>query len=413
MKIHTIASVLGLAAVATAEIFMNEAFADGDAWTERWTPSTHKDDLGALKLTAGKFFADENKSVGLQTAEDYRFYAVSAPITPFSNKGKDLVIQYSVKNEQSIDCGGGYLKLFKELDPLNFTGDSEYNIMFGPDICGSKSMVHAIFNYNGKNHDLKKSVSAPNDVYTHTYTLIVKPDQTYQVLVDNEEKAAGNLLEDWDFLPPKTIPDPDASKPADWVDEAEIDDPEDVKPADYDDIPEFIPDPEAEKPEDWDDEMDGDWEAPSIANPDFQGKWAPKRIPNPAYKGPWVHPEIDNPEYKVDNEIYAYDFSRAGFDLWQVKSGTIFDDILITDDLEVAAKQREEALELAKKEKESKEAYDEVERKAAEEKAAAEAEANKDNEAIPEEIVLDDDEEEITLEAEDEPEAEEHVKDEL
>lgn len=169
---------------------------------------------------------------------------------------------------------------------------------------------------------------------------------------------------------------------------------------------------EAEKPEDWDDEMDGDWEAPSIANPDFQGKWAPKRIPNPAYKGPWVHPEIDNPEYKVDNEIYAYDFSRAGFDLWQVKSGTIFDDILITDDLEVAAKQREEALELAKKEKEAKEAFDEVERKAAEEKAAAEAEANKDNEAVPEEIVLDD-EEDITLEAEDEPEAEEHVKDEL
>jgi len=409
MKIQTIASILGLAAVASAEIFLHETFADGDAWTERWTQSKHKDDLGQLKLSAGKFFADENKSVGLQTAEDYRFYAVSAPVTPFSNKDKDLVVQYSVKNEQNIDCGGGYLKLFKELDPLNFTGDSEYNIMFGPDICGSKSMVHTIFNYNGKNHDLKKNVAAPNDLLTHTYTLIVKPDQTYQVLVDGEEKAAGSLLEDWDFLPPKTIPDPEAKKPEDWVDEAEIDDPEDVKPAGYDDIPEFIPDPEAEKPEDWDDEMDGDWEAPSIANPDFQGKWTPKRIPNPDYKGPWVHPEIDNPEYKVVNDIYAYDFGRVGLDLWQVKSGTIFDDILITDDVEAAAKVREEALELAKKEKEAKEVYDEAERKEAEEKAAAEAAAAaaaKENE--PEEV------EEITLEtAEDEPVAEEHVKDEL
>ena len=28
-----------------------------------------------------------------------------------SNEGKDLVVQYSVKNEQGIDCGGGYLKV--------------------------------------------------------------------------------------------------------------------------------------------------------------------------------------------------------------------------------------------------------------------------------------------------------------
>lgn len=104
-------------------------------------------------------------------------------------------------------------------------------------------MVHAIFNYKGVNHDLQKSISAPNDLLTHTYTLIVKPDQTYQVLIDGEEKAAGSLLEDWGFLPPKTIPDPEAKKPEDWVEDAEIDDPEDVKPAGYDDIPEFIPDP--------------------------------------------------------------------------------------------------------------------------------------------------------------------------
>lgn len=104
-------------------------------------------------------------------------------------------------------------------------------------------MVHAILNYKGTNHNLKKTVSAPNDVLTHTYTLIIKPDQTYQVLVDGEEKAAGSLLEDWDFLPAKKIQDPEAKKPVDWVDEAEIDDPTDVKPEGYDDIPEFIPDP--------------------------------------------------------------------------------------------------------------------------------------------------------------------------
>jgi hypothetical protein len=39
------------------------------------------------------------------------------------------------------------------------------------------------------------------------------------------------LEEDWDFTVPKRIPDPSASKPSDWVDEAKINDPTDTKPA--------------------------------------------------------------------------------------------------------------------------------------------------------------------------------------
>ena len=40
----------------------------------------------------------------------------------------------------------------------------------------------------------------------------------------------GKLEEDWDFLPPKTIPDPEAKKPEDWDDRAKIDDPDAEKP---------------------------------------------------------------------------------------------------------------------------------------------------------------------------------------
>jgi len=56
-------------------------------------------------------------------------------------------------------------------------------------------------------------------------------------------------------------------------------------------------------------------------------------IPNPEYKGEWVHPEIPNPEYKEDKELYVRckDCTHIGFELWQVKSGTIFDEILVTD----------------------------------------------------------------------------------
>lgn len=78
-----------------------------------------------------------------------------------------------------------------------------------------------------------------------------------------------------------------------------------------------------------------------------------------------MHPEIDNPEYSPDPHLYAYDsFGVIGLDLWQVggvvedpppptppgscvlppdpphspqvKSGTIFDNFLITDDEKLA-----------------------------------------------------------------------------
>merc|ERR1712055_653442 len=75
------------------------------------------------------------------------------------------------------------------------------------------------------------------------------------------------------------------------------------------------------------------------------GEWKPRQIDNPDYKGPWVHPEIENPEYNADDakDIGKYeDNCKLGFDLWQVKSGTIFDNILITDDVEHAKKVGEE-----------------------------------------------------------------------
>ena len=62
------------------------------------------------------------------------------------------------------------------------------------------------------------------------YTLIVNPDQTYVVKIDNEKVESGSFEEDWDFLPPKTIKDPEAKKPEDWDDRAKIDDADDTKP---------------------------------------------------------------------------------------------------------------------------------------------------------------------------------------
>ena len=211
--------------------------------------------------------------------------------------------------------------------------------MFGPDWCGSSTnKVHVIFNYKGENHLIKKAITPKKDQLSHVYTLIVKPDNTYRVLIDQEEAAAGTLEDDWAMLPPKEINDPDAKKPADWVDSPKMADPSAVKPADWDSIPATIPDPDAQKPADWDDELDGTWETPSIPNPEYKGEWKAPLIDNPDYKGPWVHPKIANPDFKPDATLYKYeDFGWVGIDVWQVKAGTVFKSIIITDSEDEAA----------------------------------------------------------------------------
>ncbi|NXJ72739.1 CALR protein, partial [Rostratula benghalensis] len=157
-------------------------------WTQRWVESKHKSDYGRFVLTAGKFYGDAEKDKGIQTSQDARFYAISSRFEPFSNRDKTLVVQFTVKHEQNIDCGGGYVKLFpSSLNQEDMHGDSEYNIMFGgslgplccppqchvgpppahsllcvppgPDICGpGTKKVHVIFNYKGKNVLINKDI---------------------------------------------------------------------------------------------------------------------------------------------------------------------------------------------------------------------------------------------------------------
>uniref|UniRef100_A0A4W5Q372 Calreticulin n=1 Tax=Hucho hucho TaxID=62062 RepID=A0A4W5Q372_9TELE len=332
---------------AESSIYFREQFEDGDAWKSRWVESKHKSDYGKFVLTAGKFYGDVENDKGLQTSQDARFYSASSRFESVSNKDQPLVIQFTVKHEQNIDCGGGYIKLFPaDLNQEEMHGESTYNIMFG-------EYKHPICN---RKH--WKVGSICNNLF------LFNPDNTYEVKIDNKKVESGSLEEDWDFLPPKKIKDPDAEMPDDWDEKENIDDPEDKKPEDWD-VAETIPDPDAKKPDDWDDEMDGEWEPPMVTNPDYKGEWKPKQIDNPAYKGKWVHPEIDNPDYTPDPEIYQYaSMGVIGLDLWQVKSGTIFDNFLITNDPKLAEEVGNETWGATKDpEKKMKDSQEEEERK--------------------------------------------------
>jgi calreticulin len=163
--------------------------------------------------------------------------------------------------------------------------------------------------------------------------MILRKDNTVKVEIDEEKIYDGSITEDWEVLKPKEIADPADKKPDDWTDESMIDDPAEKKPDDWVTEKRII-DADAKKPDDWDDEEDGEWEAPMKDNADYKGDWYAKRISNPAYKGFWEAKKIANPEFEDDDSIYKYaDFGFIGFDLWQVKGGTIFDNVIITDDV--------------------------------------------------------------------------------
>merc|ERR1711998_254488 len=121
------------------------------------------------------------------------------------------------------------------------------------------------------------------------------------------------------------------------------------------------------------DESDGTWEAPQIDNPEFKGVWEAKMI--------------DNPKYEADDKLYSYPkFSTVGIDVWQGKSGSIWDNILITDDVGYATEHAEKTWKAQKDgEKAAKEKADEEKRKKDEEERKKKEEEGGDEEKKDEE----------------------------
>jgi len=381
-----------LAPVA-AKVYFEDNFDTGIS--DRWVTSNWKgDSMGEWKWTAGEWYANEEKAKGMQVTEDMRFHAISAKMDSPANTVSDkLIVQFSVKHEKKdyAFCGGGYIKLVPgTMDQKEFGGDTKYSIMFGPDLCGYDiSRTHAIFEHKDENllksSEIKLDYSE-KDEYTHLHTLVVEPDGSYEVFLDQKSKAAGKIGDDWPF-PKQQIEDPAESKPVDWVDTKKIPDPAAVKPEGWDDIPPEIPDPDAEIPEDWDTEEDGEWEPPLIDNPAYKGAWHAPMIDNPDYKGEWVHPMIDNPEYAPGTYAQYTDINYVGFELWTVNKGSIFDNILITDDKEYADKVAAEGwAAISEGEKEAKEEWKKITKPEDEDEEDEEEEDEEEEEEVKDEL---------------------------
>jgi calreticulin len=124
-------------------------------------------------------------------------------------------------------------------------------------------------------------MDAFKDELTHSYTLIIFANRSYEVRLDGTRAIGGYLNTDFELGGSEFIPDPNDLIPDDWDNRKVIPDPNDEKPADWDDRP-IIPDPDAVEPPEWRENVHGKWTPPLIQNPDYLGVWKPKMIPNPA-----------------------------------------------------------------------------------------------------------------------------------
>ncbi|XP_073505859.1 calnexin isoform X1 [Phyllobates terribilis] len=386
------------APVPTGDVYVAESFDKGTL--EGWVLSKAKKDDTDDEIAKydGKWEVSEMKETklpgdkGLVLASRAKHHAIAIKLKkPFVFDKKPLIVQYEVNFQSGIECGGAYVKLLSKTSDHSldqFQDKTPYTIMFGPDKCGEDYKLHFIFRHkNPKTGEYEeKHAKRPDadlksfftDKKTHMYTLVLNPDNSFEILVDQNVVNSGNLLTDVNppVNPPSEIEDPDDRKPEDWDERPKIPDPDAVKPDDWDedapakipdenavkpegwldDEPEYIADPDAEKPEDWDEDMDGEWEAPQVANPKCAsapgcGAWQRPTIDNPNYKGKWKAPMIDNPNYqgmwkprKISNPDFFEDlepfrmtpFFAMGLELWSMTPDIFFDNFIICSDRVVA-----------------------------------------------------------------------------
>uniref|UniRef100_A0AAV1TK91 Calnexin n=1 Tax=Peronospora matthiolae TaxID=2874970 RepID=A0AAV1TK91_9STRA len=362
----------------------------------RWFKSTHEkytsQDVSTkdVKTEAAAHLTPDHGLVLSTAARHYGLgVKLAEPLQVDGSEGKkEMVVQYEVKLQKGLSCGGAYVKLLRQTeatpDYSSFSDSTPFVLMFGPDKCGSDDKVHLIFQHKNPVsgvYEEKQMMEAPrikNDKDTHLYTAVIRDDNTFEVFVDQLSVKSGSLLTDFmpAVIPEKEIDDPEDSKPSDWVEEKQIRDPSAVKPDDWDedaparvvdedavkpedwldDEAAMIDDPDVIKPEDWDDEDDGEfvvpqianpkcaevsgcgeWKQPTKANPNYKGKFYPPYIPNPAYKGEWTARKIPNADYFEDAHPARMDpIGALAVEVWTMSEGITFDNFWLGNDLEKA-----------------------------------------------------------------------------
>jgi calnexin len=372
----------GLPYLPDCEIIYFENFSDPHVF-KRWIPTQNPRYTGKWKTDTLFQLHGRRGEKGLIIEGRAESQAISHTFRhPISVSNETLVIQYEARAQFVFTCSQGFMTIFtnSDFDPTTFGNESVKFIEFGPERCYSFNQSRFnVYTIDSENqlvqHSIKRSHWIPVDEVTHLYTLIVRPNGTFETLIDNRSSRNGTWTDD--FTPPlfenPTINDPTDVKPSDWVDDVIIRDPAARKPKDWDDDapfkipdpakrtpppgwllnePKTIPDASAKRPANWDADTMGEWTPPSVPNPrcirapgcgpykapkirnlKARGKWRAPYISNPNYKGEWKPRQIPNPNYTgVKPEFVMPPIIAIGFNVWSEYRDFAFTNILIATD---------------------------------------------------------------------------------
>ena len=151
---------------------------------------------------------------------------------------------------------GLWWRIHKTISVWHRTGkngwENTVHLHVWPNICGAgKQFTQFIVGYDKLKHrrqatrpqtyhHLRKRLHCETDKMTHLYTLIIRPDNTYEYRVDNSRVDGGYLEEDFGILPPEKITDPLAKKPDGWAEDSMLPDPNHQMPAGYGKEPKYV-----------------------------------------------------------------------------------------------------------------------------------------------------------------------------
>lgn len=282
------------------------------------------------------------------------YYSLSSPVkNPISLDKDSFALQFEARLNPSSKKYNISLKLFNEYNPIALDERTPYILSFGFEYIENLMIQFKFFHKHlttGETRllSLKEPYPVPIDELNHVYTLIVRKNQTFSILIDNNEVRNGNFITSFDPPPsgPLDLPDPNHIKPDDWEEKIQyIPDPAAKMPSHYSDsVDYYIPldkpvgrwletekyvhhDNAYSKPEEWDDELFGEYIYPLKinsrcfnshvsgcgkyysgfrVNPNHSSQWIHPTIKNPKYKGKWVQRRIPNPNYMVDISPFKF-----------------------------------------------------------------------------------------------------------
>jgi hypothetical protein len=194
--------------VTSTELYFEETFDHDDVFASgKWQTSVQPLYVSQpLKVKASVSAPESHRhDMGIQLTQEMKHYGFGAKLnSPVSiSPRQSLVLQYEVKFEEGLTCGGAYVKLLRRTSPDHdvmlpqLDTDTPYSVMFGPDRCGAVNKIHLIIQHfnpvsnQWEEKHFNETIPVHGDKNTHLYSFAIHGNNDFEIRVDNKIAKSG------------------------------------------------------------------------------------------------------------------------------------------------------------------------------------------------------------------------------